>query len=31
MPARRWLLVGTLAAGLLAAGALVAAVDPADR
>ncbi|MET7946301.1 hypothetical protein [Micromonospora sp. NPDC005324] len=30
-PARRWLLVGTLVAGLLAAVALVAAADPADR
>lgn len=30
-PARRWLLVGTLVIGLLAAVALVAAADPADR
>ncbi|WP_433357485.1 hypothetical protein ACQPYV_10435 [Micromonospora saelicesensis] len=30
-PARRWLLVGTLVVGLLAAVALVAAADPADR
>ncbi|MET7371719.1 hypothetical protein [Micromonospora arida] len=30
-PARRWLLVSTLAAELLAAVAPVAAVDPADR
>ncbi|RAO62352.1 hypothetical protein GA0070561_3603 [Micromonospora saelicesensis] len=30
-PARRWLLVGTLVMGLLAAVALVAAADPADR
>ncbi|MCG5436829.1 hypothetical protein [Micromonospora foliorum] len=30
-PARRWLLVGTLVAGLVAAVALVAAASPADR
>ncbi|SIN42025.1 hypothetical protein [Micromonospora cremea] len=30
-PARRWLLAGTLLAGLLAAVALTAAMDPADR